>query len=543
MPIQMLVLIAPFFAPAATLADDIDQKYPLGPQLRVLAADVESPKYLKLVTEEMLSTDLAAEWQRVETDDNAESFLEKHGGKEKVEADSGLKQAYERRVGIREKFLDLMRDGYKRHKQEPPFDKGAKAERAGTLTKKIGPTALAVATVLPASGADENWPRFRGPSGQGLTGKKSLPVHWSRDSSNIVWRTKRPQSGNSSPIIWGDRIFLTGATADGKARFVYCLSRRDGSTIWERQAPIKTPEPAVRDKNGYASATPVTDGERVIAFLGSCGIVCFDFDGNQLWCYDDLKLDITHGTGSSPLLYKDLVIFAHDQNRAESVFFALDKRTGKLVWKSDRKKAMTWCTPVVIRAGDRDELIFAGGETVKGYEPTTGKELWSLGGPTHEVIPAIVVGDGLIYSASGRNGPTIALRPGGSGDVTETHLAWRAVRGGPHVPSPILVSDRLFTANDTGIATCFDATTGKLVWQDRIRDRFSASPIEAGGLLYFASETGITFVLRAADKFEIVAENDIGSPMLASPAVFDDKILLRTQTELICIGSTSGNSN
>jgi outer membrane protein assembly factor BamB len=229
------------------------------------------------------------------------------------------------------------------------------------------------------------------------------------------------------------------------------------------------------------------------------------------------------------------VIFGHDQNRADSVFLALDKRAGKPVWHTPRKKAMTWSTPAVVRVGDHDELIFAGGETVKGYDPATGKELWSLTGPTYEVIPAIVVGDGLIYSASGRNGPTIALRPGGSGDVSETHLAWRAVRGGPHVPTPILVGHRLFTVNDTGIATCFDAQTGRLVWQDRIRDRFSASPIEAGGLLYFPSETGVTYVLRVADRFEVVAENDLGAPILASAAVFGDNLLVRTQEELVCI--------
>jgi hypothetical protein len=292
----------------------------------------------------------------------------------------------------------------------------------------------------------------------------------------------------------------------------------------------------VRDKNGFASATPVTDGERVTAFLGSCGLVCYDFDGKLVWHYDAMKFDTTHGTGSSPVLYRDLVIFVHDQNRTDSIAVALDKQTGEVRWQTQRKRAMTWSTPVVVRVGDHDELIFAGGETVKGYDPMTGKELWSLSGPTHEVIPVIVVGDSLIFSASGRNGPTIGLRPGGSGDVTETHFAWRTVRGGPHVPSPILVGGRLYTVNDTGIATCLDAATGQLVWQDRIRDRFSASPIEAGGLMYFASETGITYVLRAGDKMDIVAENDFGTPILASPAVAGGRIILRTQGELVAIG-------
>src|SRR5262249_34762698 len=163
--------------------------------------------------------------------------------------------------------------------------------------------------------------------------------------------------------------------------------------------------------------------------------------------------------------------------------------------------AMGWSTPLVIRVGGRDELLFAGAETVKGYDPATGAELWSLSGPTYEVIPTVVVGPDLVYCASGRNGPTLALRPGGSGDVPETHLAWRAVRYGPHVPSPIVVGGRLYTVNDTGIASCLDAATGKLIWVERLPDRFSASPVEAGGLLYFPGESGVTYVLRAADKF------------------------------------------
>ena len=529
LPCLLLTLVAP-------VADDVDKKYPLDDPLRVLAADVESAKYRKLVTEEMLATDLAAEWQRVATVDNVESFLEKHGGRDKVLADKDLKRAYERRVEIRDKFLDLMRDGYKRHKQTPPFDKGEKAELAGTSVKKISAAAVTLATTLSAPGAERNWPRFRGPTGQGQTGERSLPVHWGRDSANIVWRSTVPGRGNSSPIVWGDRVFVTSASEDGSERWTHSLALGDGRLLWSRQVPSRPPEPGVRDKNGYASATPVTDGERVIAFLGSCGLVCYDFDGKLIWHYDAMKFDISHGTGSSPLLYRDLVIFMHDQNRTDSIAVALDKQTGEVRWKAERKKAMTWSSPIVVRVGDHDELVFAGGETVKGYDPTTGKELWSLAGPTYEVIPTIIVGESLIYCASGRNGPTIGLRPGGTGDVTETHFAWRAVRGGPHVPCPILVGGRLYTVNDTGIATCLDAATGKLVWQDRIRDRFSASPIEAGGLMYFASESGVTFVLRAGDKMQIVAENDLGSPILASPAVAGGRIIMRTQDELVSIG-------
>ncbi|MBI1913516.1 MAG: PQQ-like beta-propeller repeat protein [Planctomycetes bacterium] len=522
--------------------DDIDRTYPLGPQLRVLAQDVDSPTYREWVLKKMLATDLAAEWQREATEDNAEAFLAQHGGKEKVLADAALKRAYERRLQIRERFRDLMRQGFKRHNAAAPFDRGQQAEPAGTLTKVPAGPKVAISAVLPAADAGKFWPRFRGPSGQGLTGLKSLPVTWSKDSDNIVWRVRVPGQGNSSPITWADRIFLTSAGEGGKDRFVHCLNKEDGKLLWSRRVPERPTETGVRDKNGYASATPVTDGERVIAFLGTCGLVCYDFKGNLKWQYDDFRVATTHGTGSSPVLYKDSVILVQDQNRAASIFLAVDKRTGKLLWKQSRDRAMTWSTPVVLRVGTRDELIFAGAEHVKGYDPNTGRELWALKGPTYEVVPAVVFGEGLIYSASGRNGPTLALRPGrgtrasGSGDVTETHLAWRAVRGGPHVPAPIYLDGRLYTVNDFGIATCLDAATGRLMWQERLADRFSASPIEAGGLLYFPAESGVTYVLRAAERFEVVAQNDLGSPILASPAVVDGKLLLRTQEELVCIG-------
>ncbi len=522
-------------------AGDEDRKYPLGPQLKVLAGDTRNGGYRKLVLEKMLSTDLAAEWQRVATEDNADSFLEQHGGREKVLGDPVLKKAYERRVRIRDDFLALMREGYKRYKQVPPFDRGARAEPAGTLIRKAGTSGLQLRAVLPAPGAERQWPRFRGPTGQGESDQKDLPTTWNKSGENIRWRTPVPGRGNSSPIVWGQHIFLTSAGLKGNERQLLCFRLADGKQLWSRQVPPQQPEPGVRDKNGFASSTPVTDGERVIAFLGSCGLACFDFKGNLLWHHADLKVRTTHGTGSSPLLYKDLVILAQDQNQAESIFLALDKRSGKRVWQAKRSRAMTWSTPVVIRAGDRDELLVVGAETVRGYDPATGKELWSLRGPTVEVIPALVVGKDLIYSASGRNGPILAFRPGGAGDVTKTHLVWRTVRAGPHVPSPGLVNGRLYVANDTGIVTCLDAASGKLVYQERLNDRFSASPLVANGLLYFCGESGVTYVVRAGDRLEVIAENDLGSPILASPAAIDGMILLRTQTELACVGKPPAN--
>lgn len=510
------------------------EKYPLDAQLKVLEADVKNEKYRKLVLEKMLITDIAAEWQRVATADNADSFLEKHGGREKVLADPELNKAYERRVKIRDDYLNLMRQGYKKYKQVPPFDKGVKAEPAGTVIRKTDATAAALAVVLPSPGAEKWWPRFRGPSGQGDADPAGLPTVWDKDGRNIVWRTKVPGEGNSSPVVWDDHIFLTSADKKGSERFVHCFNRQTGKLRWSRQAPVRPVEP-VWPKNGHASSTPVTDGERVIAFLGTCGLICFDMDGKQQW-HHEVAIKTTHGTGASPMLYKNLVILSQDQNQTDSIFIALDKATGKKIWEGKRARGMTWTTPIVVRVGDHDELILAGAETVRGYDPMTGKELWSLKGPTQEVIPHIVVGKDLIYSASGRNGPTLALRPGGVGDVTATHLAWRAVRGGPHVPTPAYVKGRLYTANDTGIFSCLDAETGKLIYLERISDRFAASPIVAGDLLYICSETGITYVVRAGDTLEVVARNDLGAPILASPAVVEGRIYLRTDSELVCVG-------
>lgn len=522
-----------------SFGDEIDRKYPLDAQLRVLSEDVKNPKYRKLVVEAMLITDLAAEWQRVATADNPESFLEKHGGKEKALADPDLKRAYDRRVEIRDAYLNLMREGYARYKKKAPFDLGVKAEPAGSITRPTLEKSAKISVVLPSPGAEKQWPRFRGPGGQGVTAQTGLPIEWDRDGRNILWRAKAPGAGNSSPVIWDDHLFLTSSQNKGTERYVHCYRRSDGQLRWSRQVPARPPEPGVREKNGYASATPVVDGERVIAFLGSCGLVCYDFDGNLLWKYDDLSIKTTHGTGVSPLLYKNLVILAQDQNQADSIFLALDKNTGQKVWQGKRSKAMTWSTPIVVRVGDRDELVMAGNGSVRGYDPNTGTELWSFNGPTVEVVPTLVISDDVLISASGRNGPTLAFRPGGKGDVTKSHFVWRAVRGGPHVPSPALVNKRVYIANDTGIFSCFDAQDGKLIYSERENDRFSASPLVAGDRMYFCGESGITYVVRAGDQLEILARNDLGAPLLASPAAMDNRLYLRAGEELFCIGTSA----
>lgn len=531
---RLLLLSALLILPVLH-ADDIDRKYPLDTPLRVLAEDLNNPGYRELVTKKMLTTDLAAEWQRVATTDNADSFLEKHGGKEKVFADKDLKAAYERRLKIREDFLALMRDGYKRYKQVPPFDKGARITPEKTVAKQPGNGGAALSVVVPTPDAGDHWPRFRGPTGMGLTGLKELPTKWS-EKENIAWRAPISGKGNSSPVVWGDRIFVTSSSPDGKVRTLHCYSVTDGKKLWSSDAPPAAPETPVRDKNGYASATPVVDGERVIAFLGSVGLVCWDMNGKQLWHYNDFKVGNVHGTGASPVLYKDLVILWQEQNQNDPLLLGLNKKTGQLVWKASRPRAMGWNTPLIVRVGDHDELILQARETVAAYDPATGAELWHMKGPTIEVIPMVVIGSDLLYSISGRNGPVMALRPGGKGDVTASAQVWSTTRGGPLVPSPLYLDGRLYFCNDTGILNCHDGKTGKLLWAERVPSTFSASPIEAGGLIYFAGESGTTFVVKASEKFELVAENELESPILASPAVARGKLILRTESELICVG-------
>lgn len=529
-----LALLASLFSDAVWAQPG--EKYPLGDDLRILSADTQSPEYHKLV-EGMNGPDLDAEWRRVETRDNADRFLRDHGGKEKVLADAELKAAYERRLKIRDDYLALMRSNYRRQKRPAPFDAGQQAEAGGVKTgAKISAERLSL--VYPSPGSETHWPRFRGPTGQGNTldsSKYSWPLRWSKNEG-IVWKAEIPGDGNSSPVIWGNKLFLTSSGPEGKQRAIHCLQLESGALLWTFTLPEHAIEPQVREKNGFASSTPVVDGERVIVYFGSGGLVCCDFAGKHLWTHETPNFSSTWGSAASPLLFENLVILIHDQNKSAPLCVALDKTTGKLVWQRERPKAMGWCTPVVVRTSQRVELLYAGGETLKGYDPRTGEELWTLSGPTREVVPTVVIGPELVYSASGRQGPTLAVAPGGSGDVTESRVAWTAIRGGPHVPSPTLVGDRLFVVNDFGIASCLNAQTGEFLWQDRIRDKFSASGVEAGGHLYFPSETGVTYVLKAADQFEIVAQNDLGAPILASPAALAGRLYLRAGRTLYCIG-------
>jgi len=410
-------------------------------------------------------------------------------------------------------------------------------------TAGANPSAGDVTMVTPSGEAAGYWPRWRGPSGQGLASGSGYLDTWS-DKQNVLWRTRVPGRGHSSPIVWKDRIFLTTGRDDGRVS-VLGFSRIDGKLLWEAINPDKTPEYG-HQKNSLASATPSTDGARVYASFGSKGIMAVDLDGKVLWHTSLGSFDNYHGTAGSPLLYKDrLIVFQDHAGRANGGAFiaALDTTSGRTLWRTPRRGMIGWSTPIAIHAFDHDEIIVSSQSHVMAYDPATGNELWMARGNLDEVIPTPVVGHGLVFCSSGRAGPTLAIRPGGKGDVTRTHIVWESPRGSPFVPSPLLFGDQLYLVNDmASVATSFDAGSGKVLWQGRLgiatREGFSASPVGVDGKVFFTNDEGETFVLHAGPKFELLHVNKLNATVLASPALVDGRWYFRTDRDLLAIGST-----
>ncbi len=390
----------------------------------------------------------------------------------------------------------------------------------------------------PGEGA-KYWARWRGPSGQGVVTGTGYPDSWSA-TENVKWKVAVPGSGNSSPIVWRDRIFMTTAYDGGRRLSVVAFRRTDGTKVWETFAPEGRTPYGNHYKNGFASATAATDGERIYASFGPRGLLALDMYGKQVWFRDLGQMDAYHGTAGSPLLYKDRLILYQDQSR-NSFVAAFDTKTGKTVWSTPREASVGWGTPIAVHVVDHDEIIVNGQLRVQAYHPDTGAELWSCGGSSYEVIPTPVVGYGMVFCSSGRAGPTLAIRPGGKGDVTRSHLAWASQRGSPFVPSPILYGEHLYMVNDMqSIVTTFEATTGKLMWQNRLgvarREGFSASPVAVDGKIFFTNDEGETFVLRAGATFELLRTNKIGEGTLATPALVDGRWYIRTERNLFAIG-------
>jgi outer membrane protein assembly factor BamB len=403
-----------------------------------------------------------------------------------------------------------------------------------------------VSVIAQGGDASKYWPFWRGPSMQGLVEGNGFPSTWS-ELENVIWRVEVPGRGHSSPIVWADRIFLTTAAADGSSRSVLCFRRSDGRLLWERRVP-EAPAERLYPKNSYASSSPTTDGKLVYAYFGNAGLVAVNFDGKMAWHAMLGTINLYHGPGGSPVLYKDRLILYQEQRLMDrsattgpGFMVALDTKTGRELWRQARTPQPGWGTPLPIRAGDRDEIIVSSSRRIEGVDPATGAVLWFSTGNTFEVIPMPVVGHGLVYCSSGRAGPTFAVRPGGSGDVTSSHVAWSTPKGSSFVPSPLLLGDYLYTVNDmVSVVTCHHAKTGEVIGQLRLgeakREGFSASPVAVGGRIYFTNDDGETFVLSPAPDFKLLHVNRIGEQTLASPALVDGRWYIRTARHLVAIG-------
>jgi len=408
----------------------------------------------------------------------------------------------------------------------------------GVAALAAPPRAQSAVSIVPVEAeAARYWTRWRGPSGQGLVAAGNYTDTWSK-TQNVKWRAPVPGTGHSSPIVWRDHLFLTTSRDGGQKLSMLAFSRSAGKLLWDTPVPTTGVERKYW-KNSHASATPTTDGTRVYASFGTHGVAAFDFTGKLVWHQKIGDISNYHGSAGSPVLYKNR-LFLYQDHSGGSFVAAFDTATGKVVWKSSREESVGWGTPIVISTGSRDELVVSSEGKVYAYDPDTGAELWTVRGNTREVIPTPVVGHGLVFCSSGRAGPTLAIRPGGSGDVTASHVSWTSPRGSPFVPSPLVHGDYLYTINDMqSILTVADAKTGKTIYQDRLgeprTEGFSSSPIAVGDKLFFTNDQGQTFVVQAGPTFKLLRINEMGAQVLATPALVDGIWYWRTDTELIAI--------
>jgi outer membrane protein assembly factor BamB len=394
--------------------------------------------------------------------------------------------------------------------------------------------------------AEWNWPRWRGPEGTGHTAETGVPVKW--DARDIIWKTPLRGRGQSSPIVWGERLFLTTALDGGKERVVLGVDRKSGKVLWEQTAWKGEPEKS-HVMNGWASATCCTDGERVVAFFGKGGLHCYSVEGKPLWSRTDLgPFDGPWGTAACPIIVGEMVIQNCDA-LGEAYLLAVDRKTGKTVWKTPRPLPLRggWSTPLLVSAGSRQELVLNGEAMVVGYDPATGKPLWTCKTFNGRGEPSPAAAHGLVYLVNGLAGDVYAVRPGGSGDITKSHMAWHTPRKvGRDQPSPIVVGNYLIVTSMDGIAVCYDAVKGTELWKERLQGKFTSSPIAAGGLIYFQSESGETYVLKPGPKMELAAKNTLGAPsdeiFRASLTPSDGQIFTRSDRMLYCIGQRKSAS-
>ncbi len=406
---------------------------------------------------------------------------------------------------------------------------------------RITITTVLLTLLCSLASAGENWPQLRGPTADGRSDSTGLPLRWS-ETENVVWKTPIHDRGWSSPVVWGDQIWLTTAKQDGRQLFAVCVDRRSGKVLHDVKVfDVEKPE-KIAEINSYASPTPAIEAGRVYVHYGTYGTACLDTgSGRIVWTRRDLKCDHHMGPGSSPILLDDRLIFHVDAMDVQYVI-ALDKATGKTVWKTDRSLDFSklfkffrkaFCTPTVIDHGGRRQLISPGAKAIMAYDPASGEELWKVQYFGWSVAPRPLFGHGLVFTIVDYERPQLwAIRPDGHGDVTDTHVAWQIRQGMPATPSLLLIGDLLYMIDDDGVASCVEAKTGEVVWQQRIGGSFSSSPIYADGRIYFPSHKSLTTVIEPARACKILASNQLDEQMMASPAVAGRAIFMRTRTHL-----------
>ncbi|HCO26333.1 MAG: serine/threonine protein kinase [Gimesia sp.] len=407
---------------------------------------------------------------------------------------------------------------------------------------------LSVVTCLsPQTLSAEEWLEFRGPTGQGHSTEKALPVQWS-PTEHVLWKTDVPGVGWSSPIVVGEKIYLTTAvpkkaeTDPEQSLRLVCLDLETGKTLWDKEIFQETKETAQRihKKNSHASPTPVSDGKVIYVHFGTHGTACLTLDGDVVWKTNELEYEMQHGNGGSPIIVDDKLVIICDGKGANFIV-ALDRNTGKIAWKVDRnvegRKKFSFGTPLLITVNGEQQIVAPGTDVISGHSPKDGKEIWHLNYDGYSVIPRPVFSHGLIFVTTSYDRPTLlAIRPDGKGDVTETHLAWSNKTQIPHTPSLLVVGDELYAISDKGIGQCFDAKTGELIWKERVGGNFSASPLYADGKIYFQSEEGETTIIAPGKTYKEIGRNHLKEPTLASYAVAGDTLLIRTKTQLYRIG-------
>jgi outer membrane protein assembly factor BamB len=403
--------------------------------------------------------------------------------------------------------------------------------------------AVAVSMFVCSSRA-EDWPCWRGPRGDGTSVETDVPTKWS-EKDNVAWKVAIPGTGHSSPVVVGERVFVTTAIEKEQKRVLICLGRRDGQKLWENVV-LSAPLEGKHDLNSYASATPASDGKHVfVSFLQQPKIelICYDLGGKEIWRKSPGTFESKHGFCSSPVLYKDTVILNCDQD-ADAWIIAYDKTTGEERWRTDRpNKTRSYCTPLIVDAAGKKQMVLSGSKCVASYDPDTGKQHWLIDGPTEQFVASLAFTQGVLFVTGGFTGlHVLGIDPSGSGNVTKSKILWRDHRGVSYVPSPVAHDQWFFLVSDGGVATCFEATTGKVMWKNRLGRHHSSSGVYANGNVYFLDDDGTTHVFKAGPKFEEVGQNALGENAYASPALSNGQIFVRTSGHLWCVGKRDGET-